>query len=534
MKRASTSDHIVHPEANTSLTTEKRPDNFTVHTTATGCPIGYMKHSQTVGQLGPMLLQDHEMLEKVMHFDREKTPPRNVHALGTGCHGHFVATNNKIGQYTCASLFQAGKKTPIFVRFSGVFTEVGDPDVTRDPRGFAIKFYTDQGNWDLLAINTPVFNVRDIKMGPDAVHAFKRDPRTGMWNSEQVWDFVVTHPESLHQTLMIFSDRDGTPMSYRYMNAYACNTFSFLNEKKERFWVKFHLVSNQGARGLSLTEAKIIAGEDPNFLARDLHEALNTGRFPTWKLAFQIMQEKDGYKHPFTFDCTKIWNHKQFPLIDLGIVTVDRNPTDYHAEVEQVAFSPANVVPGISYSPDRLLQGRLFLYDDTQFHRLGPNFKQIPINRPHCPMLTNYVGGSHQMEVKNKYPHYTPSTLGGLTVAQTYVEPPLMATGAPGIYNLPEEGTPGDYYDQARDFLTIMDPKDQANLAHNIAFSLTKVPDELAAKVVHHLQNISKDLANRVFTERKDITTGKIFTENEKLYLDMCEKLRTDVFVKKH
>jgi catalase len=491
-----------------------------------------MKHSLTAGPMGPILLQDTVMLEKVTHFDREKIPPRNVHAHGTGVHGHFVSTND-VSKYTCASLFSKGKKTPLFARFSGIFTEVGDPETARDPRGFAMKFYTEQGNWDLLAINTPVFNVRDVKLGPDAVHAFKRDPRTGMWNSEQLWDFVVNHPESLHQTLMIFSDRVGTPMSFRYMHAYGCNTFSFYNEHKERFWVKFHVNSDLGARGFNLSEAKMLAGEDSNILSRDLHDAIAAGNFPTWTLACQIMPEKDGFVFPWTFDCTKIWKHEDYPLIELGKITLDKNPTDYHAEVEQVAFSPASVVPGISYSPDRLLQGRIFLYDDTQYHRLGSNYKQIPVNLPHVVPTTNYVGGHHQMEIRDKYPHYYPSEYGGPKPSPQYAEPAIPATGPAGFYDHPSEGTDDDYYSQAREFLNVMTDSDYRHLVNNLASSLEKVSDTVTEKAIHHLRQISTKLGDQVQSKRKDITAGTVgFTEGEKLLKKIREGLKNDTFVK--
>jgi len=315
------------------------------------------------------------------------------------------------------------------------------------------------------------------------------------------------------------------------MNAYGCNTFSFYNDKKDRFWVKFHILSNLGARGLSDAEAKLIAGEDPNFLARDLHDAIDNKKFPTWKFACQIMPEKAGYENPFTFDCTKIWKHEDYPLIDLGSITLDRCPTDYHTEVEQAAFSPATVIPGVSCSPDRLLQGRLFLYDDTQFHRLGAHYKQIPVNLPRCPISTNYVGGAHQMETKSKYPHYFPSTFGGPKPAPEFEEPPLMKTwsGAAGYYDYEYEGTDADYYQQVRDFVSVMSKPDCKAMIHNIAISLSKISNGLAEKVVTHLRRISPTLGESVSDERCKILDGEAtYTEGQKLHDYLRKMLDND------
>jgi len=476
-----------------------------------GAPLDEGKNSLTAGPFGPVLMQDHGLIDKIQHFTREKTPPRNVHALGTGAYGYFTATNSEeIKKYTNASLFQGvGKRTPIFVRFSGIFTEVGDPDTTRDPRGFAIKFYTEEGNWDLLAINTPVFNVRDMKMGPDTVHAFKRDPRSGNWHPTQTWDYVATHPEGLHMMLMVYSNRDGTPLSYRHMNAFGCNTFSFINEEKKRVWVKFHIISTLGAKGLTAEHAKLVAGEDPNFLSRDLRQAIERGEFPKWKFAVQIMKEEDGYTDPRAFDCTKSWPHSEFPLIDLGELTLNKNPVDFHAEVEQVAFSPANTVPGIGYSPDKLLQGRLLVYDDTQFHRLGPNFKQIPINCPLKPATTMYVGGQHNQEIRNKYPHYWPNSFNGPHPDPRLVEPGFKCDGPAGYYNLPHEGTDFDYYQQARDFLEVMEQDEKKHLYLNIACSLEKVVPEVREKMMVHFNKIDNTLAKSIEGEMTARKTGK-------------------------
>jgi len=482
-------------------------------TRATGCPIATMKNSMTAGPRGPVLLQDIDLIEKIQHFDREKTPPRNVHALGNGAYGNLTITND-ISRYSMAKVFTMGKKTNIFTRFSGVFTELGEADTTRDLRGFAVKFYTEDGNWDLLGINTPVFNVRDAKVGPDAIHAFKRDPRTFEWNEETLWDFCCTHPEAFHQTLMIHTDRVGTPKSYRFMHGYGCNTFSLLNDKKERFWVKFHILSNYNATGLTDAEAKVLAGEDPDWLKRDLREAIERGDYPTWRFAMQVMSEDLGYKYPWTFDCTKVWPHDEFPLIDIGTIQLDRNPVNYFAEVEQVAFSPANVVPGIGFSPDKLLQGRLLIYSDTQFHRLGPNYLQIPIN---CPLAakavrTNYIGGAHNHEYESKFPHYYPSFLGGPTPTPQLQEPPQQSSATQCyFYDYYYEGEDKDYYEQPRNLFKLqLTLQEQECTVYNIATSLAYVMNEgIVENTLMHLSKIDMGLGQRVKERRMRLMQNK-------------------------
>lgn len=489
-------------------------------TTLLGCPIAHNKNSLTAGPHGPVMMQDTILMEKIQHFTREKIPARNVHALGQGCYGKLTVTND-ITKYTKADLFsQVGKTTELFVRMSGVFTEQGDPDTFRDLRGFALKFYTNEGNWDLLSINTPVFSVRDGKPGPDAVHAFKRDPRTGEWNPTQKWDYVATHPEGLHQMLMIYSDRVGTPLSYRYMHGYGCNTFSFINAKNERFWVKFHLISQQGAQGLDEVSAKMVAGEDTNFLGRDLREAIARGDYPKWKFCCQIMPEEDGYKKSFAFDCTKVWRHADYPLIDIGIVELNRNVVDYFAEVEQVAFAPSNVVPGIGFSPDKLLQARLLIYQDAQLHRIGPNYKQLPVNRPKSSTPVNpahHYGGAMKATIDQKYPHYWPSMFGGPQPDPKYLEPPLKCDGPVDYYDYPGEGTDLDYYGQCTLLWQVMNPTQQQHLCNNIASDLYKVPDEVTSKMLQHFQKVDPKLAQGVSAIWKAKKEGSNLTQSEKL-----------------
>ncbi|KAL9648072.1 hypothetical protein ABK040_012126 [Willaertia magna] len=514
-------------ETSTSMSTNFGVPNSMAHTgtltKATGCPIGHVKDSMTAGAYGPVVVSDVGLLEKVLQFNREKIPARNVHALGIGCYGTFTVTND-ITKYTKAKVFsQVGKKTELFARFSGIFTEQGDPETVRDPRGFAIKFYTEEGNWDLLGINTPVFAVRDAKPGPDQVHAFKRNPRNGCWNPTQTFDFVANHPEGLHQFAMMYSDRSGTPASFRTMNAYGCHTFSLINENNERFWVKFHIISLQGAQGFNLQQAKAVAGEDPNFLSRDLLTAIDQGNFPRWRLSIQIMPEAEGYTHPWTFDATKVWKHRDYPLIEVGIIEMNRNITDYFTETEQVAFSPATFVPGIGLSPDKLLQGRLLIYDDTQHHRIGPNYKQLYINRPHAMEPNhNYVGGNMHIEIKDKFPHYSGSVFGGLAPNPKYIEPPLKCTGDAGYYNYPNEGTDEDYYGQVRDFWNVLNDEQKNNMCENFAADLEKVTEEkIVTMMLNHFAKCDPMWAQMVEIKIRDRKQGKK-TNNENLTVKWC------------
>jgi len=460
------------------------------------------------------------------HFAREKIPARNVHALGTGAYGSFTVTND-ISKYCKAKLFsEVGKKTNIFVRFSGIFTEQGEPDTTRDGRGFAIKFYTEEGNWDLLAINTPVFPLRDMKIGPDQIHSFKRDPRDGMWNPTTLWDFALNHPESFHQILMLYTDRGGTPMSFRAMNSWGCNTFSFINSNNERFWVKFHLLSALGSLGLTQHQAKLVAGEDPNFLTRDLRDAIARGDYPKWRLCVQIMPEEEGYRNPWAFDATKVWKHKDYPLIEIGTLQLDRNPIDYFSEVEQAAFSPARIVPGISFSPDKLLQGRLFIYGDAQHHRIGPNYQMLPVNRARCPVSNNYMlEGTMNTEIKDWFPHYSPSTAGGPKPAEKLTEPSFRCDGKADFYAPLNEGSLDDYYSQPAEFLRVIGGAQYNNLCDNIALSWLRVQDEtIPPKLLEHFRKMDTKFANLIEQRYRGFKEGTLPMSEEQLLVFKLKK----------
>jgi len=490
---------------------------------AAGCPVSHNKNSLTAGPHGPTLLQDVALIEKLQHFDRETTPPRNVHPLGSGAYGTFTCTNPDMAKYCRADLFsKAGLKTDLVARLSGTFTKQGEAETIRDVRGFALKFYTSQGNWDLMCINMPVFNCRDAKIGPEAIHNFKRDPRTDEWNPETTWKFVLQHREALHQALMLYSDREGTPLSYRMMHAYACNTYSFYNEAGKRVWIKFHLRSEQGAAGFNAQEAKLIAGIDPDWLKRDLRQAIESKKFPRWTLCFQVMEEAQGFQRAEAFDCTKVWKHSEFPLIEAGVIELNRLPIDYFAEVEQVAFSPSNVVPGIGFSPDKLLQGRLFIYPDTQFHRLGPNYFLIPVNRPRNQLPTQYLAGQHQSTIRD------PVLVNALVDTPSLLEPNFPTDGPAYVYDIPNEGSDEDYYGQARECYGILSDKDKQALAINIAQSLCKISEETKFQVCEMLANVNQGLADTVVLNSTQ-NKSKLVTPNEKLWFQLHSKLHPDV-----
>src|SRR5690625_4638237 len=382
-------------------------------TTAAGAPVANNQDSMTAGPRGPMLLQDVWFLEKMAHFDREVIPERRMHAKGSGAYGTFTVTND-ITQYTKAKIFsEVGKQTDIFIRFSTVAGERGAADTERDIRGFSMKFYTEEGNWDLVGNNTPVFFHRDPLKFPDLNHAVKRDPRTNLRSNNNKWDFWTSLPESLHQVTIEMSDR-GIPKSYRQMHGFGSHTFSMINDKNERVWVKFHHRTQQGIENLTDQEADDLIGKDRESHQRDLYENIENGNFPKWKTYIQVMTEEEAKNTPYNpFDLTKVWPKGDFPLIEVGEWELNRNPDNYFAEVEQAAFTPANVVPGIGFSPDKMLQGRLFSYGDAQRYRLGVNHHQIPINQPRCPVHSYHRDGQMRVDGnQGSLLHYEPNSYG--------------------------------------------------------------------------------------------------------------------------
>jgi len=354
---------------------DKKEKNLT---TAGGTPVADNQNSMTAGERGPVLMQDVHLLEKLATFARERIPERIVHAKGAGAYGTFTVTND-ITKYTKAKIFsKVGKKTEMFARFSTVAGERGSADTVRDVRGFAMKYYTEDGNWDLVGNNTPVFFVRDPLKFSDFIHTQKRMPQTNLRSQTMWWDFWSLVPESLHQVTILFSDR-GIPRGFPHMNGYGSHTYSFINAKDERFWVKFHFKTLQGIKNFFQEEADKLAGTDPDWGTRDLFERIERGDYPKWELSIQIMPEIEAETYEWNpFDLTKVWPHGDYPLIKVGIMELNRNPSNYFAEVEQAAFDPSNKVPGISFSPDKMLQGRLFSYADAHRYRLGVNYQSLP------------------------------------------------------------------------------------------------------------------------------------------------------------
>lgn len=416
-------------------------------TNRVGAPVADNQNIQTAGKRGPALLQDVWFLEKMAHFDREVIPERRMHAKGSGAYGTFTVTND-ISQYTMADIFsEIGKKTDVFVRFSTVAGERGAADAERDIRGFAIKFYTKQGNWDLVGNNTPVFFLRDPLKFPDLNHAVKRDPKTNLRSANNNWDFWTLLPEALHQITIVMSDR-GLPKTYRHMHGFGSHTFSLINKDGVRHWVKFHYLSAQGIENLTNEEAKQIVGSDRESHQRDLLEAIEKGNYPKWKFKIQVMTEEQAEKHYHNpFDLTKVWPHKEFPLIDVGEFELNRNPENYFAEVEQAAFNPAHIVPGIGFSPDKMLQGRLFSYGDAQRYRLGVNHAQIPVNAPKCPYHSYHRDGAMRVDGNYGATHgYEPNSFGQWEEQSHFKEPLLKVNGDAGNWNFREDDD--DYYTQ--------------------------------------------------------------------------------------
>lgn len=461
-----------------------------------GAPVIDNQNSMTAGKRGPMLLQDVWFLEKLAHFDREVIPERRMHAKGSGAFGTFTVTHD-ITKYTKAKIFsEIGKKTELFVRFSTVAGERGAADAERDIRGFAIKFYTQEGNWDLVGNNTPVFFLRDPLKFPDLNHAVKRDPKTNMRSAKNNWDFWTSLPEALHQITITMSDR-GIPYSYRHMHGFGSHTFSMINGNNERVWVKFHLNTQQGIKNLTDQEASEIIAKDRESHQRDLYESIEKGDFPKWTMFIQVMSEKDALKVPYNpFDLTKIWSHKDYPLIEVGVMELNRNPENYFAEVEQAAFNPANVVPGIGFSPDKMLQGRLFSYGDAQRYRLGVNHHLIPVNAAKCPFHSYHRDG--QMRVDGNHGSalgYEPNSYAQWQEQPEFREPPLNIDGAADHWNHREDD---DYYSQPKLLFNIMSNAQQKALFENTARAMGDAPKEIKLKHIKNCQKADPNYAKGV------------------------------------
>ncbi len=456
-------------------------------TTTAGAPVQSNQHSLTAGNRGPVLLQDYQLIEKLAHQNRERIPERVVHAKGWGAMGTFTVTND-ITQYTCASIFsEIGKQTPLISRFSTVAGELGAADAERDVRGFSLKFYTDQGNWDMVGNNTPVFFVRDGYKFPDFIRTQKRHPKTNLRSPEAMWDFWSLHPESLHQITILMSDR-GIPQAPMFMNGYGSHTFSFWNKGGERFWVKFHFKTEQGHQHYTNTESATVIGNSRETYQEALYGAIEEGDYPRWKMMVQVMPEKDAEQTPYNpFDLTKVWPHADYPLIEVGVVELNENPNNYFQYIENAAYSPSNVVPGIGFSPDRMLQARIFSYADAHRYRLGTHYEALPVNRPKT------TGGSHYHKDgamrffenhvnENPAAYYEPNSFDGPAVDDTVKEPPMQISGDVDRYGHEDH----DDFTQPGNLFRLFNDEQKARLFQNIADAMQGVSDEIIERQLSH------------------------------------------------
>lgn len=452
-------------------------------TSTSGMPLADNQNSITAGPRGPVLMQDFHLLEKLAHQNRERIPERTVHAKGSAAYGTLTITHD-ITKYTKAKALQKGKKTEAFLRFSTVAGERGAADAERDVRGFALRFYTEEGNWDLVGNNTPVFFVRDPLKFPDFIHTQKRHPMTNMRSPTAMWDFWSLSPESLHQVTILMSDR-GLPQSYRNVDGFGSHTYSFINAKNERHWVKFHFKTMQGIKNWTNAEAAQKVAYDRETHQRDLFASIEKGEFPKWKLSVQIMPESDVDKHWYNpFDLTKVWPHKDYPLIEVGVLELNRNPKNYFAEVEQAALAPSNIIPGIGHSPDKMLQARIFSYADAHRYRVGVNAHQLPVNRPRAEVNDYHADGSMRLEGK-PYPdaYYEPNSFNGPLEDNSYREPPLRTTGDATRY---DHRDGNDDYRQPGELFRLMTADQKQQLFDNIEEAMDGVPGNIVQRQLVH------------------------------------------------
>lgn len=471
-------------------------------TTSAGMPVGDDENSVTFGPRGPIAIQDQHLIEKLAHFNRERIPERVVHARGSGAYGAFTLKKS-LKEYTVADFLQnEGEITELFLRFSTVGGEQGSSDMIRDPRGFAVKFYTKEGSYDIVGNNTPVFFLRDPIKFPDFVHTQKRCPVRGVNNPNAVWDFWAQNPQSLHQVTILMSDR-GIPQSYRHMNGYGSHTYAMWNDKRERFWVKWHFKTNQGIKTLTNDEAASIAGKSPQAAQEDLFDNIEQGNFPSWTVKIQVMPELDALKYSATFDVTKVWEHSDYPLIEVGQLELNRNPDNYFAEVEQSAFSPSNFVPGIGPSPDRMLQARMFAYPDAQRYRLGANYNTLRVNAPRAAEVNNYQrdGLMAQRVERNKknfgtYDNSSFDEYENPSSDSSYKEPPMnISAEALDRY---DHRQGNDDYTQAGNLYSLMNEEQKSQLVGNIAGSLGGANMDIQQRMLPHFEKANSEYGSRV------------------------------------
>jgi catalase len=470
-------------------------------TSTSGAPIASDEHSLTVGPAGPTALHDHYLIEKMAQFNRERVPERVVHAKGGGAHGFFEVLED-VTQWTRADfLSKPGKRTPVFARFSTVAGEQGYGDTDRDPRGFALKFYTDEGNYDMVGNDTPVFFVRDAMKFQDFIHSQKRHPVTGLRSNDMQWDFWSLSPESAHQVTILMSDR-GTPRTWRNMNGYSSHTYMWMNAGGERFWVKYHFKTAQGIENFTGSEAKAMKSEDPDYHRRDLFNSIARGDVPEWHLQMQVMPYEDAAGYRFNpFDVTKVWPHSDYPPITIGRLVLDRNPENYFAEVEQAAFAPANLVPGIGPSPDKMLMGRMFSYPDTHRYRIGTNYNQLPVNAPRCPMHAYNFDGHMRHEFAVGQPNYAPNSYGGPAADPARAgEPSWWADAAELVHAAYEPHAEDDDFGQAGTlWREVMDDVDREHLVDNIVDHLSQdVSPPVLKRAIEYWTLVDADLGARV------------------------------------
>ena len=472
-------------------------DEFKKLTNEVGAPVADNENSITAGPRGPVVMQDVWLMEKMAHFNREVIPERRMHAKGWGAYGKFTVTGD-ISRYTKAKVLQPGANTDVFIRFSTVAGERGAADTERDIRGVAVKFYTEEGNWDLVGNNTPTFFIRDVHNFSDLNRAVKRDPRTGRRSAQNNWDFWTLLPETFHQTTIVMSDR-GIPASFRNMHYFGEHTFSFYNAENQRVWCKFHFKTQQGIKNLTDAEAERIAGEDRDYHGRDLYDAIERGDYPRWTMYVQIMTEEQAQKHyENPFDITKIWRHAEYPLIEVGVLELNRNPENYFAEVEQAAFTPAHVVPGIGFSPDRFLQGRLFAYGDAQRYRLDVNHNLIPVNRAKVEVNEYHRDGA--MRVDGNYggaPAYSPNSYGMWAAQPEVMEPPLPLEGAMWRYD-PKDDPTDDNFRAGGELSRLITEDKKTLLIENTARAIAPVTDNIKYRHCVHCYLADEDYGRRI------------------------------------
>ncbi|WP_260285643.1 catalase KatA [Peribacillus aracenensis] len=465
-------------------------------TTSWGAPVGDNQNSITAGERGPVLIQDVHLLEKLAHFNRERVPERVVHAKGAGAFGTFEVTND-LSQYTKAKLFNGvGKKTDLFIRFSTVAGELGSADTVRDPRGFAVKFYTEEGNYDIVGNNTPVFFIRDAIKFPDFIHTQKRDPRTHLKNPTAVWDFWSHSPESLHQVTILMSDR-GIPATLRHTHGFGSHTFKWVNAEGQGVWVKYHFKTEQGIKNLDVDLAAKLAGENPDYHTEDLFNAIEKGDFPAWKLYVQIMPLEDADTYRFDpFDVTKVWSQKDYPLIELGRMVLNRNPENYFAEVEQATFSPGTFVPGIEASPDKMLQGRLFAYGDAHRYRVGSNHNQLPVNRPKVEANNYQRDGFMRADDNGKGSvYYEPNSFSGPAESTENKVTPFEVTGQAAQVGHNSD----DHYTQAGDLYRLLSAEEKTRLVDTIVGAMKPVElEEIKLRQIGHFYKADPEYGTRI------------------------------------